>query len=176
MSSEIKIKLDRGALIKSADGTVTLGGKAGCITWAFVVFSGLAMLGAGAVTVAIIPRLFDSNDPIGWETVVEGLAINLFLGFATFYLFNNAKRGKVTINPVTKMIEIGKREISFAEVETVISKSTQVPLADGAVAITFIVVLRTAEQVSIGSISGESKKIDERVTQILTILGDTITK
>ncbi len=176
MSSEVKIKTDRGALIKSADGKVTLGGNAGCVTWGLIVAIGLTTLGAGTLTISSIFKYLSPNPPLTLGGIIEALGVTVFLWFGTYYLFNNARRGKVTIDPSTKLMVIGKREISFAEVETITSRGGEVPFLNGAIAITFFAVLKTGEEVSLGSISGNSKKTDERVSQILTILGEAIAK
>lgn len=176
MSSETKIKMDGGALVRAADGRVTLGGRAGCLTWGLLVLIGPAALGALALTVSLVPRLFDRTDSITLDVVVEALGIALFLGFATRYLFNKIKAGKVTLNPVTRLIRVGKREIPFSEVERMTSRSDAVPLMDGVNAVTFLALLKSQEQVSLGNITVETGKMDDREAQILAILSEALTK
>ncbi len=168
-----KIKIDGGTLTKAADGKVSLGG-AGCLTWTLLVLIGMATLGALAMMPSVVIRFLDPADDVSLGNVFQFLGIILFLGFATFYLYNRARRGRVIIDPAAKLITIGKRQIPFAEVESIISKGAEIPTMRGAVLVTFYVALKSGRLESLGSLSGNPKKIDPKVVRVLTILGQTI--
>lgn len=142
--------------------------------WILVGCMGLATLGMVTLIIFNVIDLFHSNGQPKLETIAEPLATTLFFGLATFYLFQNSKRGSITIDPVTRLINNGNREISFAEVDTVISQTRPMPVIEGMVVVTFIMVLRANERVNIGSISGQPRKLNERTRQILTVLNGTI--
>ena len=171
MLSEVKFKVDGGTLTRSADGKVTVGGKAGCLTWVLIVSIGLVTIGAAVWMLISIVKMILQFSPDLLKAVLGLFSLTIILGSATIYLFVRSRRGKVTIDPASRMLTVGKRTIPFSEVETVMSTEAELPMMNGAIMVSFFAVLKRGEKVGLANISGSKKKLDESVAQIQTILG-----
>lgn len=166
MSEVTKIKIDGGSLIKYANGRVTIGGRGSCLSWGLLITIGVSTLGAFALMVSEMFRNLLNATYI--------LGISVFLGFGTWFIYNNIKRGMIVLDPSTKSIRRRKHEIPFSEVESVSTSTSELPMMEGAVLVTFYANLFSSEKFVIGSISGDDRKIFSRVDQFQTIIDQTI--
>jgi hypothetical protein len=127
---------------------------------------GVSTLGALAIMVSELFR--------NLENAIYVFGISVILGFGTWFLFNNLKRGMIVLDSNTKTIRQRKREIPFSEVESVTTSSAELPMMEGANLVTFYANLSSGESFVLGSISGDERKIASRVDQARAIIDQTI--
>ncbi len=178
MSQNTSIRMDGGKLQRSEDGIIKIKKSGSCLSIGLMIGTVISTLVVAFFAIRSISMLFDPTSGVSIWEVLEIFGVAAFLGFATYFLFRTYTRPPVIINPQTRTITIGKGkkqwDISFGSVNGVSTSQPASILMEGAALWKFSLDLDTGETIELGSISGDQRKLPERVDQIAQLLREAL--
>jgi len=179
MDNEMKIKLDNATLSRGADGVITISKRGSCLTIGLLIGAAIVTLFSAGLTIFAVVQFFDPTSEVGIGTIRTGLLLMAFSGYATYYLYSNARRGQITVVPILNVVKLGKREIPFRDIASIDTNESAIPMMDGVVAVKFLFRLTTGEAVELGRIAidtAKTEKMEKLKTEVTTLLLGTIKK
>jgi hypothetical protein len=171
-------RMDGGKLQRSSDGILRIKKSGSCLSVGLMIGTVISTLVAAFFTVRSLSMMFDPAAQVYIWDVIGIFGVTVFLGFATYFLYRTYTRPPVVIDPLNKNLTIGKGkkewQISFGSVTGVSAHEPASVLMEGAAIWKFKLDLDTGESIDLGSISGDKRKILERVDQITQLLTETL--
>jgi hypothetical protein len=191
MDNKITFQLDNVTIQREADGIITITPKAGgsCVSIGLLIGCILATLMGIAWVVSGIFQLFHPTMDSNPGTILFGLFATAMFGSYALYLFikmlSGQQQEQIIISPILNLVKIGNREIPFSDIVEVATHHRSIKSHIGDLAIRaaemngignlrFQLILSNGDTVEIGEVAVNKSKLDERETEIITLLKKAI--